>query len=350
MPTVFYNEERDISGAVHGDDFTFLGYPEDLDDLEAALKSWFEVKVRGRLGPDEKDDKEIIILGRTVTWDKDGIRIVADKKHAEAIKKYCGLDENSKGLGSPGKKPESQELFGEGVDEEIPVKDKKRITEYRCMAATANYLGADRVDVQFGAKELCRSMSAPTEKSFLNLKHFGRYLVQVPEAELFFKDQGPVNCMEVFVDSDWAGCPSTRKSTSGGFLVLGKHIVKTWSSTQATRALSSGEAEFYAIIEGASRSLGVQALMEDMGFVCKIKMKSGSSAGRSISLRKGTGKVRHLQVKYLWIQDALFEKRLEIEKVRGVDNPADIGTKFLMTHEVQAVAERYGFVMKPRRK
>jgi len=350
VPTVFHNEDKGMSGAVHGDDFTFLGYDEDLDELEALLKSWFELKVRGRLGPEENDDKEIVILGRTVTWDADGIRIKADTKHGESIKKYCGLDANSKGLGSPGKKPDSKDLVDEGGDDEIPITDKKRITEYRGMAATANYLGADRVDVQFGAKELCRSMSAPTEGSFLRLKHFGRYLVQVPEAELFFRDQEHVTFMEVFVDSDWAGCPSTRKSTSGGFLVLGRHIVKTWSSTQATRALSSGEAEFYAIIEGASRALGVQALMDDMGCECKIKMRSDSSAGRAISLRKGTGKVRHLQVKYLWIQDALFEKRLVIEKVKGIENPADIGTKYLMAHEVQAVAEKYGFIMKPRQR
>ena len=164
-----------------------------------------------------------------------------------------------------------------------------------------------------------------------------------------YVNQTPGKSIEVYVDSDWAGCPSTRKSTSGGFLVLGKHLVKTWSSTQATRALSSGEAEFYAIIEGASRSLGVQALMEDMGFEYKIVMKSDSSAGRSISLRKGTGKVRHLQVKYLWIQDALFDKRLALEKVKGTDNPADIGTKYLMAHEVKAVSEKFGFIMKQRR-
>jgi len=132
------------------------------------LKNWFELTVRGRLGPDENDDKEIIILGRTVSWDHDGIRIKADKKHGEAIKKYCGLDSNSKGLGSPGKKPDSKELVEEGENDDTLVTDKKRITEYRGMAATANYLGADRVDVQFGAKELCRSMSSPTEESFSN--------------------------------------------------------------------------------------------------------------------------------------------------------------------------------------
>ena len=257
------------------------------------------------------------------------------------------MDSNSKGFGNPGKKDEAADMFSEGGEKgkDVPIEDKRRITEFRGMAATANYLGADRPDLQFAAKELCRSMAAPTEKSFLKLKHMARYLVHVPEAELYYENQEPVNVMEVFVDSDWAGCPGTRKSTSGGFLVLGKHIVKSWSSTQATRALSSGEAEFYAIIEGASRSLGVQALMDAMGFECQVKIKSDSSAGRAISLRKGTGKLRHLQVKYLWIQDVLFEKRLAVEKEKGTENPADIGTKYLMAHEVQAVTENFGLVI-----
>ena len=88
--------------------------------------------------------------------------------------------------------------------------------------------------------------------------------------------------------------------------------------------------------------------MDDLGFECRVKIKSDSSAGRSISLRKGTGKLRHLQVKYLWIQDALFEKRLVVEKVKGTENPADIGTKYLMAHEMQAVTEKYGLAMKFR--
>ena len=88
--------------------------------------------------------------------------------------------------------------------------------------------------------------------------------------------------------------------------------------------------------------------MDDLGFECQVRIKSDSSAGRSISLRKGTGKLRHLQVKYLWIQDALFEKRLVVEKVKGSENPADIGTKYLMAHEMQAVTEKYGLVMKFR--
>jgi len=133
----------------------FLGYDEDLDDLENLLKSWFELTVRGRLGPEDGDDKEIVILGRTVSWGPGGISIQADPKHANSIKSYCGLDSNSKGLGNPGKKDENVDIFDEAeTAASPPVEDKKRVREFRGMAATANYLGADRVDVQYGAKRV----------------------------------------------------------------------------------------------------------------------------------------------------------------------------------------------------
>ena len=37
------------------------------------MESWFEIKVRGMLGPDKHDDKEVVILGRIVKWNEDGI-------------------------------------------------------------------------------------------------------------------------------------------------------------------------------------------------------------------------------------------------------------------------------------
>ena len=87
---------------------------------------------------------------------------------------YCNLESSSKGLGNPGKKNDNKDMFSDADDlmkmKETLVKDKKRITEFRGMAATANYLGADRCDMQFAAKELCRSMSAPTGESFCEIE------------------------------------------------------------------------------------------------------------------------------------------------------------------------------------
>ena len=84
-PTIFNDKERDLQCVAHGDDFTFLGYDEDLDFIQAEMGKWDEIKVRGRLGPDAQDDKQIVILGRTVTWTKEGIEYKADKRHRELI-------------------------------------------------------------------------------------------------------------------------------------------------------------------------------------------------------------------------------------------------------------------------
>ena len=89
-----------MSGTVHRDDFTFRRFDEDLDELEELLKSWFDLKVHGRLVPDAKDE-EVALLGGTVTSCPGGTKMKADAKHREASTKYCGLDSTSKGLGNP---------------------------------------------------------------------------------------------------------------------------------------------------------------------------------------------------------------------------------------------------------
>ena len=57
-----------------------------------------------------------------------------------------------------------------------------------------------------------------------------------------------------------------RKSTSGGLWMLGNHRIKTWSAAQGAFALSSAEAEFYAMIEGVTRAKGLLSLAKEMGF------------------------------------------------------------------------------------
>ena len=75
-------------------------------------------------------------------------------------------------------------------------------------------------------------------------------MVKCPRLVWQFDWQGRKEEIEVY--SDWAGCAKTRKSTSGGVIVIGKHVIKTWSKTQKTVALSSGEAEMIAVVKGVS--------------------------------------------------------------------------------------------------
>jgi hypothetical protein len=348
-PTVFKHEAKQMECVVHGDDFTGLGFEEDLSDLEIAMKSWFEIKVRGRLGPDERDSKEITILNRTLTWTSWGIRIKADPKHVERLVECCGLDESSTSVVSFGRKDNDDKVDDDGAGEDVEKLVGKEVSVYRGLAATGNYLAQDRFDIQFGAKELCRDMANPSTLSMRKMKRGARYLLGVPELEIEYVEQYPPGCARVYVDSDWAGCLVTRKSTSGGVVMHGRHCVKTWASTQKTLATSSAEAEFYAIVEGASRGLGIKALAADMGSPMDIILYSDASAGRSLAFRKGLGKVRHIETKYLWVQDLIKDGRLKLLKVKGTVNPADIGTKHLSVAETEKLLLDIGMRLVPRK-
>ena len=83
-----------------------------------------------------------------------------------------------------------------------------------------------------------------------------------------FYDLGWQECPEVmvgFVDSDFAGCARTRKSTAGGCIMWGGHMIESWAKTLPVLALSSGEAELMAVVRGAIELKGVMSLMRDFG-------------------------------------------------------------------------------------
>ena len=107
-------------------------------------------------------------------------------------------------------------------------------------------------------------MSAPTELALKAQKKLGRYVVSHRRLVFQYPWQ-TVEKIDAYSDTDWSGCPKTRKRTSGGCLMLGKHLIKSWSSTQASVSLSSGEAEFYAVAKASRICLGHQSLAKDRG-------------------------------------------------------------------------------------
>ena len=117
-------------------------------------------------------------------------------------------------------------------------------------------------------------------------------------------------------------------------MVLNGACLKTWSTTQAVRALSSGEAEYYAALKGASMALGFRSMSADLGENVRITLRSDSSAALGIGGRQGLGKLRHLETGYLWLQDIVNQKRLSVRKVKGAENPADLGTKHLKSEDI----------------
>ena len=287
--------------------------------------------MRGRLGPEGNDDKSIRILNRIVTWKEDGIHYEADQRHAEIIIKQLGLRENSNQLSTPGSKTleDNERKLG-----------TKESTLYRGIVARANYLCQDRTDIEFATKELCRKMAAPTVGDWEALKRLGRYLIGKSRSVIKFGYQSNPGTIDIWTDTDFAGCKRTRKSTSGGIAGIGDHFVKAWCSTQAIVSLSSGEAEYYGIVKGASIGLGLRSMLQDFGIDMKVRINTDASAAKGIACRRGLGKVRHIEVNQLWIQDRVANGDIEIRKINGKENIADILTKHVNAEDIRVHMHR----------
>ena len=125
-------------------------------------------------------------------------------------------------------------------------------------------------------------------------------------------------------------------------MIWGAHCLKTWSSTQTTIALSSAEAELYALTKGAAQGLGMMALLSDFGIAVNVIVHTDASAAIGIVRRAGLGKLRHLNVRYLWVQDQVKRELLGLEKVAGAENPADIATKHFNAEVMKRHLDRMG--------
>ena len=120
---------------------------------------------------------------------------------------------------------------------------------------------------------------------------------------------------------------------------MGDHCIKTWSASQGPYALSSAEAEFYAMIEAVTRAKGLLSLAAEMGFEGLsnvIHLGTDSSAAKSFVSRRGLGKMRHIEIRDLWLQKEVLEGKVLVSKVAGTENPADLMTKLLGFKDIKS--------------
>ena len=206
-------------------------------------------------------------------------------------------------------------------------------TTFRALSARANYLSQDRPDINYASKELCREFAKPNRNSYARLKRLGRYLVGKPRVVYKYdwsKPGDPVdNTLELYVDTDFAGCKETRRSTSGGHCFLNGSLIKSWSKTQTTLSLSSGEAELHGICSGVTQGLGLQSVARDLGLAMNVRIHTDATAAIGMCRRRGMGKLRHLDVTDLWVQQKVRSGAVDLVKVLGADNPADMMTKYV---------------------
>ena len=332
-PSIYYHRRRSLRTLVHGDDFMTTGQREDAEWFKRELNKRFSVSATV-VGNGDDEVREARLLGRLVRWTEQGWEAEADLRHAQLLVQGMKL-ETAKGVKSPGEDPKPWE-----EDEDRQPLRGREVTEFRALAARANYLALDRPDIAFSAKECCRGMAAPTVGDQRRLRRLARYLITCPRVVWCFAWQDSESEVNVFTDSDWAGCRRTARSTSGGVLCRGSHCLRAYSATQKNVTLSSGEAELMAIVRASAEGIGLAQLALSWGLELQAHIWTDSSAALAVTQRKGNGKLRHVRIGHLWVQEASEEGRVVYSKIRGGSNPADMLTKALQGPRIADLMSR----------
>jgi len=99
--------------------------------------------------------------------------------------------------------------------------------------------------------------------------------------------------------------------------------------------LNVAEAEYYALVDGGGRGLGMQTFMRDLGLDLSLVVESDSNSAKSFATRLGLGKQRHVQTRYLWLQERVAAQDLVIAKIASGNNVSDILTKVVSTETLR---------------
>ena len=109
--------------------------------------------------------------------------------------------------------------------------------------------------------------------------------------------------------------------------MIGEHAALHTSNIQGATGLHVSECENYALTHGAAHGLGLKAYMADLGFEMSLQIFSDNSAAKAFASRRGLGRQRHVQTRYLWFQERVVAAHVSVQKAKGTQNPADILTK-----------------------
>jgi hypothetical protein len=204
-------------------------------------------------------------------------------------------------------------------------------------------------DLAFITTWLARFMSNPRWWHWQALKRLLRYLRGTSTLALEFKRNSSNTNVELigFADADWAGDRTTRKSTTGYCFTLCGSLISWKTSTQKSVALSTAEAELYALAKTSCHAVWLQRLAANLGFnIRPIKIHEDNQA--TIAIVKGDDKfndrLKHIDIKYFFIRDKIQGGDIAVVPIATEHQLADIFTKLMVGVRFTTLRAKIGMV------
>jgi hypothetical protein len=146
------------------------------------------------------------------------------------------------------------------ADSGPPVQDP---SQFRSIAGVLQYLTFTRPDIAYAVQQVCLHMHNPRDSHLTAMKRTLRYLWGTPDYRLLLRRSRSTD-LAVYTDADWAGCPDTRRSTTGYAVFLGDNLV-SWSTKRHTVvSRSSAEVEYHAVANGVAEATWLRQLLLEL--------------------------------------------------------------------------------------
>ena len=204
----------------------------------------------------------------------------------------------------------------------------KSIAVFDAFVGKSQFLAPRRPDIAFATNRLARSLACPSKSGIIASKRLLRYPRGTQDLGLKLQVQNRAcSTLTAFTDSDWAGDRRTRKSVSSWVIMLDGFLISAGARTQSVIAQSSFEAEYIAATAATSEAKYIQALFLACGQHVNIHLRSDGCGAIGVASRRGLQRLRHLDVRFLWLQAETASKNIRISKVPGPENMADANTK-----------------------
>ena len=300
-PCVF--EKGDMTLTCHVDDMMITGQRTEVETLLGYLRKEFgnDGVVANRLDNQQGKSRH---LGLGVTFDKKAKTCKLDQQ--EYLQELLELVkmEKCKSVSTPA----VPHVFLHKHDKE------ENDSRYRVLVGKLIWLLMTRIDIAFAVKELGRHGIRNGPEHWDAVMQVIRYLRGTASQGLLLRgvDDPTGLILTGYVDSSYAECKDSRKSTSGFGLTLGPTVIRHSSFTQKTVAVSSCEAELYGLFEIVHEVVAMRRTLSDMGMEqmgpTAIYLDSQSAINLMGKLAP-TGRSKHIDVRFFKVKE-LIEKNV----------------------------------------
>lgn len=204
---------------------------------------------------------------------------------------------------------------------------------YRSLAGALQYLTITRPDISYAVQQACLFMHDPREHHLHLVKRILRYVRGTLDYGLRLFRSSSMDLV-AYSDADWAGCPDTRKSTSGYCVFLGNNLVSWSSKRQATVSRSSAEAEYRGVANAVAESCWLRQLLLELHRPPRqatVVFCDNVSAMYIASNPVQHQRTKHVEIDLHFVRDKVSLGEVKVLHVPSSHQFADIFTKGLPT-------------------